>query len=1572
MNKIWDNILGCVASLVEIRKSIYFDAIVDNRGNNAWNIWRPLDFLLTLTPFYNSDVPGVHCSVTLHFKCCPNYPNRPPILAINKLHGLSMENGAKLLAELQEMASRLCGEVMIFQLAQHTRQFLDNHNKPTLSCHEEMIKQQKELEKVKLHDEQVKENEARQNFKDEINEILRCAGRRIQKTSISQDTVSNDDQAETPELVFYADDKMSPAKKKSRVKTIDLPCTCSNKGVQVLRVTQKNNKKVYIGNCLGHSSNGATTYLAIDDETGERLITKKWLIPPATDFQSRNRKLTALQQDLKAMSHIIHPSLVPYIVIEQCKEVNKRTTKQCIYVFRTFILGSSMRFLKNKLCYSADKYEVLKLLRHVGLGVLSALKELHSVGVLHRDVRSENVYLDDHGTVKLVGAGLDSRLTEIVDNESYCYRQTEAQDIYATGQLLLSIVSQERTYAEIPQDLPGVVKDFISRCLAEDEHSQSTAEQLLSHLFLLDTPTQEPRRSVKDNAGSGSEDDDPVKKIHHSSPLTNGHSRLHAEFEVLDWLGKGAFGDVLKVKNKLDGGFYAIKRVKLNPESVQLNKKITREVKLLSRLNHENVVRYFNAWIETTTEQDDSEENSLATKTSSVKPPMDSLMGVVAKLGQEVKIEWSMSEAPMRGGEERDSSSDSEAGDDDDEADPWFTIIRPEDETSEESSIEFERDSDDKSITIPSEDVVDAAPMRPQSVRLHQVLYIQMEFCEKHTLRQAIDTGLYQEHFRAWRLFREIVEGLAHVHQRGMIHRDLKPVNIFLDSNDHVKIGDFGLATKAFTALPVDEKLKNQEEIGGSLTGQVGTALYVAPELLQTSKVIYNQKVDIYSLGVILFEMFHPPLDTGMERMLVLTELRTKDILLPKSFIKVENAKQIHVIRWLLNHEASLRPTCAELLASEHVPRPVPEGALSGLLSHALSDRGARGYQRLITACLDQRVSAAEDYTYQSSLKAKPMDALAFIKDAVVKVFRSHGASEFSPPLLIPRVKAWDQHPNAVKMMTSSGHVVHLPHDLRLPFARHTAYFGTKYMRRYVVDRVYRENRVEGFHPREIIECAFDIVTPKTDYLWMDAELMVVAYRAASESNLKVSLQMNHTDLLKTLLVSCGVPTERHKDIYPVLVDVSFGRITSLQLQTHLNSLCITSRDVQNLLRLMDAEVAVHEAKELVTAVIKQVKCGRVVCHALQQLEAVFRDARAMGCECPITVAPFLAYNATQHNGVFWQMSVIRENDNKITRKHRSGDLIAAGGRYDTLVEEFWKVARTEKDHDNSELKSCSVGFSMSLDRMAAILKRTDSEFPASLTNVESALICVCVWGTAGNGRDGLAAARRGQLAKDLWALGYNCCCWPTSSHDAHELAKPGLLLLEDEGGVRVISYEDVRVREIKVPYIDVIDVIKQKLSPDVSKCYEGSTSRAMSWTETEKSNCPIIAVTFITASERMTKNIKRQCENQINTKITSILVNLGLQPILSRVRVNVVAIACEAACVRSLASHLITPIDLEELPHVFKQVCDSYSKRRNLLDEVRIELTNIVKQSNQNRSNEETQLYALYSIPDSLCRLIT
>lgn len=112
-------------------------------------------------------------------------------------------------------------------------------------------------------------------------------------------------------------------------------------------------------------------------------------------------------------------------------------------------------------------------------------------------------------------------------------------------------------------------------------------------------------------------------------------------------------------------------------------------------------------------------------------------------------------------------------------------------------SIEFEKDGISQTTPDNSDnhEKININVTNTSVIKEIQFMYIQMEFCEKSTLRTAIDNGLYEDEERVWRLFREIVEGLAHIHQQGMIHRDLKPVNIFLDSNDHVKIGDFGLAT---------------------------------------------------------------------------------------------------------------------------------------------------------------------------------------------------------------------------------------------------------------------------------------------------------------------------------------------------------------------------------------------------------------------------------------------------------------------------------------------------------------------------------------------------------------------------------------------------------------------------------------------------------------------------------------------------------------------------------------------------------------------------------------------------------
>lgn len=146
-----------------------------------------------------------------------------------------------------------------------------------------------------------------------------------------------------------------------------------------------------------------------------------------------------------------------------------------------------------------------------------------------------------------------------------------------------------------------------------------SAKQLQQHSFIK-TPLERvlsPAKPDHDEKKSDSEPEEPDNDIQFHLPSMGGQSRIQNEFEILKWLGKGAYGDVLKVKNKLDGGIYAIKRIELNPKRKQLNKKITREVKLLSRMNHENVVRYYNSWIESATLDDSTRHSQLTPITSS-------------------------------------------------------------------------------------------------------------------------------------------------------------------------------------------------------------------------------------------------------------------------------------------------------------------------------------------------------------------------------------------------------------------------------------------------------------------------------------------------------------------------------------------------------------------------------------------------------------------------------------------------------------------------------------------------------------------------------------------------------------------------------------------------------------------------------------------------------------------------------------------------------------------------------------------------------------------------------------------
>ncbi|GJJ75183.1 hypothetical protein EMPS_07541 [Entomortierella parvispora] len=284
-------------------------------------------------------------------------------------------------------------------------------------------------------------------------------------------------------------------------------------------------------------------------------------------------------------------------------------------------------------------------------------------------------------------------------------------------------------------------------------------------------------------------------------------------------------------------------------------------------------------------------------------------------------------------------------------------------------------------------------------------------------------------------IFREIVEGVAYIHDQDMIHRDLKPSNIFLgmpagtehqrsirqemmaamgqdmspgtmtaplsmmDSGDASmlyhgrspsymltaddncsppialtkeqvqeelfmnietmvpKIGDFGLVTDMEGGATLDAESGSIQDSSvvppspGALstasptpmlrrhssavttgsrssrtrTTAVGTVTYASPEQLARPNLGYDQKADIYSLGIIFFELYHP-FSTLMERHAVLKTLRHGE--LPTDFVS-RWPKEAAFVLWLMAEDPRLRPSAREILEFDLIRKPKEETATS-------------------------------------------------------------------------------------------------------------------------------------------------------------------------------------------------------------------------------------------------------------------------------------------------------------------------------------------------------------------------------------------------------------------------------------------------------------------------------------------------------------------------------------------------------------------------------------------------------------------------------------------------------------------
>jgi len=189
-------------------------------------------------------------------------------------------------------------------------------------------------------------------------------------------------------------------------------------------------------------------------------------------------------------------------------------------------------------------------------------------------------------------------------------------------------------------------------------------------------------------------------------------------------------------------------------------------------------------------------------------------------------------------------------------------------------------------------------------------LYIVMEYADggdlAAALRQKRDAGARFGKSDVVSIFVQACNGLQHTHSKRVLHRDLKPQNIFMTQAGVVKLGDFGIA-------------KVLENTAAKAASMLGTPYYSSPEVCDSRP--YNLKADIWSLGAVLYELMalEPPFKATNLVTLMLRIIHTEPKPLPPDY----GEDLLDLVRMTLQKDPLERPSCEALLAMPSLRRVV-------------------------------------------------------------------------------------------------------------------------------------------------------------------------------------------------------------------------------------------------------------------------------------------------------------------------------------------------------------------------------------------------------------------------------------------------------------------------------------------------------------------------------------------------------------------------------------------------------------------------------------------------------------------------
>ncbi|XP_071529690.1 eIF-2-alpha kinase GCN2 isoform X2 [Panulirus ornatus] len=1459
-----DSFLDDVRGEVEFMRSAYGKEFIDLREKDVWKVYRSPEVQVTLGPHHSEGgTLHSHVSAVLKIATTEKYPNEPAKVAVESFAGLSDKEAVELTNQLERKATEFAqkGLVVMLELCQQAQNYLSEHARPyTDSIYDEMVagiesrKKASEEAKEKIRRQQEMQEEAHRTFIQE--EVARMKNRSLSECSV---------ETGPGELSENAVIHFPQAGKQERV-------------------------VVVVGFIKERRTQECCILEAREKGSMERSVIYQWYVKAKrtgkkgnhvkigqeTQLEKLNGKFSVLEKEMKTLLRLSHDNLVHYWGMKVEYHPNESIS---VCVLQEYVHGTSMTYFLD--CNIPLNH--LPLLRNIAEGTLHALSYLHQNNIVHRDLRDSCIYFDNLShQVRVADYGVEKRIVELVVEFTDLQvlpvyplspgRGGKKGDVYRLGLVILSLFLGKRVDKIIPvlsHSLSSTLRDFIQRCLEINEQERWTTEQLLTHSFIRcssdeKSPNKDQVAEVSPSSCESQTEDEegchevgvesPSEVLNHLPSHLRGYSRLHQEYDILELLGKGGFGFVYKVRNKVDDRTYALKRIQLDQHSETVRKKIISEVKLLSSLNHENVVRYYTAWIDEFIQDqkdnfpsvgEDSADSTTSygveiSDSSQVQPSLYDTSKDLSKKQCEESAkpddsDWSIIFQDSVNHPSCTAKAHFSDESDEDDDDWLMGSLKPmlEEEDEDSDSAEFHQtwtmDQTDSVCDHPGKRETQAS-----SIKKLQFLCIQMQLCEKKTLRQAINMGLYRDDDRMWRLFQEMVNGLDYIHSQGLIHRDLKPGNIFLDSTDRVKIGDFGLATaaiKAKTTVEMISKIDVEESKDSFLTGQVGTTLYIAPEVMNaTGKVNYTKKVDVFSLGVIFFEMIYHPLTTGMERVKVLSDLRKPEIKFPEDLPKKRKESCTQLICWLLHHDPHSRPTTSDILKSPLLPPPTAEKQkFMETLGATLKNVRSSDYQEILNLVFKPSAQPELEATFEVS-HAVSSDYWHYWKNdylqsLFVAVFKAHGGIWVPTSFYTPKGSFYNDKDNLVSLMACRGELVSAQYELRYPFARFVARNEIKFMRRYCIDRVQRASKVSGIHPKEAYECAYDIVCAKRELSESSARVMLVAHDIIQQiiqrksQGVYIHIRIGHMDLVHVILTYCGINEKQHPQVISQLKEWNTKRRTPEYMEAFINYICdtgVTRSSAESLKGFLNMNGPLEDVRmHLQNKMSSRCKDFSAIRQILADLQDMKEASVIIGIKFDIWLCPLMVADAHLYCGFMCQFLMDVPRKKTIVQ-----DLLAQGGSYEHLILQHQsRLVSTKKKED----VPVAVGVSLFLEKFACCISDVN-ELAATgrgdISQVVSGLGCgsgaitvmVCAIGLK-QLEDRVDIIRKLRTAK-ITADHCHCMTQKEAETVLEDLCVPNMVMLtnSEKADVRICNNPTSRTLERKVPLEKVAEFILKNL----------------------------------------------------------------------------------------------------------------------------------------------------------------